>query len=203
VTPPLIGADEAGLDAAAAALLAGNVIAIPTDTVYGVAVVPTVTGATDRLFAAKGRPRHVPLAVLVADAEQAWALTASPVPGPAAELAARHWPGALTIVVRRADGWPADLGDTTGTVGLRCPDHRWVRAVCRRVGPLATTSANLHGQSTPVDAEGVTTMLGAAVALVVDGGPCAGAPSTVVDCTVGRPRVLREGRLSAGALGLS
>jgi tRNA threonylcarbamoyl adenosine modification protein (Sua5/YciO/YrdC/YwlC family) len=195
-------ADAAGLEAAVGALSSGGVIAVPTDTVYGLAVIPTLPGATDLLYAAKGRPRSVPIAVLVADAEQAWGLAAAPVPRVALRLAERHWPGALTLVVRRAEGWSADLGDDGATVGVRCPDHEWIRSLCQRVGPLATTSANVHGGPTPPDAPGVAELLGASVALVVDGGRREGDPSTVLDCTVEPPQVLRAGRVPASALDL-
>jgi L-threonylcarbamoyladenylate synthase len=171
------------------ALRRGEVVVIPTDTVYGLAVDPTVPGATQRLFDLKGRGRDVPIAVLVADATQAWALAAEPVPRRALELTAEHWPGALTIVVARAAGWDADLGDDDTTIGLRCPDRDDVRAWCRAVGPLATTSANRHGEPPAVDFEPTAAL----AAVRVDGGRLSGQPSTVVDCTVDPPRVLREG----------
>jgi tRNA threonylcarbamoyl adenosine modification protein (Sua5/YciO/YrdC/YwlC family) len=199
--PDLVVADSAGRDVAVAALAAGHVVAIPTDTVYGLAVGATVQGATDRLFALKGRPRHVPLAVLVADTEQAWSIVDPGWPAAceqARRLATRYWPGALTLVVPRAPGWTADLGEDGGTVGVRCPDHEWVRTLCRQAGPLATTSANLHGGPTPFTAAEVAALLGSAVAVVVDGGRCAGLPSTVVDATVDPPLLLRRGALDLG-----
>ena len=189
----MIAADAAAVDVVEKALRRGEVVAVPTDTVYGIAVDPLCAGATERLFAAKGRPRGVPVAVLVADVEQAWALAASPLVGRAAELAELHWPGALTIVVSRSPHWTVDLGDDGATVGLRCPDHRWLLALLRRVGPLATTSANRHGAETPQDAAGVAGVFGPAVTVVVDGGPCTGAASTVVDCTGNDLHVLRQG----------
>jgi L-threonylcarbamoyladenylate synthase len=196
--PSTVVADAAGLDAAVGALAAGHVVVIPTDTVYGLAVDATVVGATDRLFAVKGRPRRLPLAVLVGDTEQAWSII-DPGWGEGSEwarrLAGRYWPGALTLVVPRAPDWGADLGEDGGTVGVRCPDHGWVRALCRQAGPLATTSANLHGGTTPANAAEVAALLGSALAVVVDGGPCSGLASTVVDATVEPPAVLRRGAL--------
>jgi tRNA threonylcarbamoyl adenosine modification protein (Sua5/YciO/YrdC/YwlC family) len=127
-------------------LRSGGVVLLPTDTVYGVAVDPTIPGATQRLFDLKGRGRDIPIAVLVADAEQAWSIARHPVLPAALGLAARHWPGALTLVVWRDPAWPADIGDDLATVGVRCPDHDLVRAWCREVGPLATSSANRHGE---------------------------------------------------------
>jgi L-threonylcarbamoyladenylate synthase len=199
----IVAADGNGLAAAGAALASGLAAVVPTDTVYGIAVDPTAPGATDRLFKAKRRPRHMPIAVLVADPAQAWALTdGGRPPTAAADLARRHWPGALTLVVRRAPGWAADLGDDGGTVGLRCPDHVWVRSLCRQAGALATTSANMHGQPTPGSAEELDVLFGPYVAVVVDGGPCLGAASTVVDCTTPIARVLRAGRVPVSELGL-
>jgi L-threonylcarbamoyladenylate synthase len=179
----------------AEALRSGLVVLLPTDTVYGLAVDPTVPGATERLFALKGRRRDVPIAVLVADAEQALAIADPLLPESARSLVERHWPGALTVVVRRHPGWTADIGDSRGTVGLRCPDDEFLRDLCREVGPLATTSANRHGEPTlPTAAEVVATL--PYVDLVVDRGPRNEPPSTVVDCTVDPPRVLRQGAVA-------
>jgi len=173
-------------------LLAGGVVLLPTDTVYGLAVATSVPGSADRLFELKGRGRDVAIAVLVADAAQAWSIAARPVPQAAVSLAAQWWPGALTIVVQRDRTWTVDLGGDPSTVGIRCPDHVLVRALCRAVGPLATTSANRHGQPTPTTAGAAADALGP-VDMVIDGGVLPGTASTVVDCTVDPVRVLREG----------
>jgi L-threonylcarbamoyladenylate synthase len=182
------------IDAAAEALARGEVVVIPTDTVYGVAVAASVPGATQRLFAIKERPSDVPLPVLVADAEQA-AGCAAKVPAAAKRLMARWWPGGLTIVLLRAPAFDVDLGGDGTTVGLRVPDHDVPRELARRVGPLVTTSANRHGRPTPPDAAGVAAELGAGVAVVVDGGVCAGEPSTVVSCVDGGIRIVRQGAI--------
>jgi L-threonylcarbamoyladenylate synthase len=182
------------LDAAVAALRAGEIVVVPTDTVYGIAVDPSRPGATDRLFAVKARPTDVPLPILAADADQAFSLAAdvSPV---ARRLAEACWPGGLTIVLPRRAGLDFDLGGADdATIGVRVPDHEVPRALARAVGPLATTSANLHGRPTPETAAGVAAGL-AGVAVVLDGGRCAGAPSTVVVCTGDDWRVVREGRI--------
>jgi L-threonylcarbamoyladenylate synthase len=177
----------------AEALRAGLVVLVPTDTVYGLAVDPTVPGATQRLFDLKGRGRDIPIAVLVADAEQAWGIAAHPVPAVTLDLARRHWPGALTLVVPRDPAWEADIGDTA-TVGVRCPDSDLVRGLCRAVGPLATTSANPHGVPTArTAAEAAAALPG--IDLAVDGGPLPGTASTVLDCTVDPPAVLRQGAI--------
>jgi L-threonylcarbamoyladenylate synthase len=180
--------------AATRALAAGNIVAMPTDTVYGLAVDPFRNGAADRLFALKRRPRQVDLPVLVADEEQALSLAVA-VPEPARRLMARYWPGALTLVLTRGPEVTADLGTDDATIGLRCPGHPLPRALCAAAGPLATTSANLHGKPTLCTAAEVAAIFGDGVALVLDGGPCTGAPSTVVDCTGEVPKLLRQGRI--------
>src|SRR3954470_24382472 len=165
------------VDDAVAALLRGEVVVVPTDTVYGVAVAASVVGATARLFEVKARPTDVALPVLVADEEQARSI--AEVPPRAAALMAAHWPGGLTIVLPRRADFDVDLGGTDpSTVGVRVPDHDVPRELARRVGPLVTTSANLHGRPTPSTAAEVRAELG--VSIVIDGGTCAGAPSTVV-----------------------
>jgi L-threonylcarbamoyladenylate synthase len=188
--------DEA-LELAAEALRAGEVVVVPTDTVYGLVARPDDPNAVAKVFALKRRPERVPLQVLVADRAQADELAASGLGPVAAQLAERFWPGGLTIVVARRPGIELHLGEAGHRVGLRCPDHGFVRALCRRVGPLAATSANVHGDATPNDAAEIARLLGPGVALVVDGGPCSGVASTVVaveeDDAV--PRLIRHGAL--------
>ena len=186
--------DPAAVEQVARALASGQIVALPTDTVYGLAADPFRTGAADRLFAVKRRPRERDLPVLVADEEQALSL-AMAVPAAARRLIERFWPGALTIVLPRRPDLVADLGSDEATVGVRCPAHPVPRAVCRAAGPLATTSANVHGQPPLTTASEVAATFGPAVAVVVDGGPCTGKPSTVVDCTGEEPKLLRDGRI--------
>lgn len=176
---------------AVARLRAGEVIALPTDTVYGLVAAAGVAGATARLFAIKGRPESVALPVLVADPDDAYAL--GDFDAAARALVDAHWPGALTIVVRRtevSDGW--DIGGDGGTIGLRCPDDDVVRSVARAVGPLAVTSANRHGEAPCTTAHEVVAALGDETP-VLDGGHRAGTPSTVVDVTGDQHRILRQG----------
>ena len=178
------------------ALEAGQVVAIPTDTVYGLAVDPTRPGATDALFALKARPATLDLPVLVASIEQADALAGPDGLSPAARrLANAFWPGALTIVVPRRAGLDWDLGAHSQTIGLRLPDHAVARTLCDEVGALATTSANVHGQPPCTDADAVLRALPSGV-VVVDGGHCAGAPSTVVSLLADGPRCLRQGAVA-------
>lgn len=184
--------------AAVAALRAGEVVVVPTDTVYGLAVDPRRPGATDRLYALKQRPADVPIPVLAADVDQAFSLAADDVPAAARRLAERFWPGGLTIVLPRRAGLGLDLGGPDdATIGVRVPDHEVVLALAAEVGPLATTSANRHGEPTPETASEVVEVLAGPVAVVLDGGRCAGAPSTVVGFDDdGGVVVFREGRLS-------
>lgn len=197
---PTVRVDDAGaVDRTVAALAAGAAVILPTDTVYGLAVLATFPGAAAAVFALKQRPRGVPLAVLIASRAQAKEL-AAPLPDLAVRLAERWWPGPLTLVVPRRPGLDVDLGGDPATVGLRCPDQAFVRAVAAGAGPVATTSANRHGSPTPVSASQAAAALAGPVALVVDGGTCDGVPSTVVDCTGTELRVLRQGAIPYSAL---
>jgi tRNA threonylcarbamoyl adenosine modification protein (Sua5/YciO/YrdC/YwlC family) len=181
--------------AALEALADGRIVGIPTDTVYGLAADPFRPGATERLFEAKRRSRDVDLPVLVASIDQAMSLTTA-VPDVAAALMRRYWPGPLTLVLPRRPDLTADLGEDEATIGIRCPAHPVPLALCAKGGPIATTSANLHGEPTSQTAEEVVAVFGDAVAVVLDGGRRAGSPSTVVDCTGTEPRLLREGRVA-------
>jgi L-threonylcarbamoyladenylate synthase len=176
------------------ALTQGRPIAIPTDTVYGLAVDPFRPGATDRLFSVKRRPREVSVPVLVTGVEQALEV-ATAVPDVALALMRRYWPGALTIVIPAKPDLGADLGEDEATVGVRSPDHPVPLALCAAAGPLATTSANRHGEPPLQTAEAVAGCFGDALPVVLDGGRCGGSPSTVVDCTGPRLKLLREGRI--------
>lgn len=182
------------LEEARLALRAGLVVGLPTDTVYGLAVDPTQPGAVQRLFELKARPDSVALPVLVADVGQAQSLGDC---GPAARaLMSRWWPGGLTLVVTRRPGLGLELGGDEGTIGVRCPAHAIPLELARMVGPLATTSANLHGSAPLETAESLSVELGSGVAVILDAGACRGSPSTVVDCTGSEPVCLREGAIS-------
>jgi L-threonylcarbamoyladenylate synthase len=185
---------------AAEALARGALVVLPTDTVYGVAARPDLPEATARVFAAKGRPRDLTLPVLVADAGAAG--LAGSLDGRALSLAQRFWPGPLTLVVPRTEAsTPWDLGEGRDTVGLRVPDHRWTRSLLEETGPLAVTSANLSGEPTPPDCDGVKEALGDSVEVYVCDDPRpAGPPSTVLDLTGPEPRILRQGALDRETL---
>jgi L-threonylcarbamoyladenylate synthase len=186
--------DPRAIGATVDALRAGDVVLMPTDTVYGIGVLPSVPGATSSLFALKGRPADVPLAVLVASLDQALDLVEPPSPA-VERLVARWWPGPLTVVLARRADLEAELGGDGVTVGVRCPDHDFVRAVAAAVGPLAVTSANRHGRPTPATAQACAGELGD-IGLVVDGGALDGIASTVVNGTDPGLPVLRPGPIS-------
>lgn len=185
--PPPAGA----LARAVEALRAGRPLVIPTDTVYGLAADPRRTAG---LFTVKRRPLDVALPVLVADVDQALALAADDLPPAVPRLMTRWWPGGLTLVVARRPGLDLDLGGPDdATIGLRLSAHPVPVGLARVIGPLAVTSANLHGQATPATAPEVVGQLGEGTAMVLDGGVCRGRASTVVSCLDGGLRVLREG----------
>jgi L-threonylcarbamoyladenylate synthase len=186
---------EAAVARAVELLLAGEVVAVPTDTVYGVAVHAFEAEATDRLREVKGRDRTVPFAVLVRSPKQLAGLAAS-VPTAADHLVAAFWPGPLTLVLHAQTRLNWDIGETETTVAVRMPLEEATLEVIRGVGPLAVTSANAPGLPAPEDAEGVLEQLGGHLAAVLDTGPCPGGGiSTIVDLTRARPAVLREGVL--------
>ena len=192
---------DAARDEAIALLRAGRIVAVPTDTVYGIAADLALPDAIERLFAAKGRPPEKAVAVLLADAAQASVLG---IVGPAARvLADRFWPGGLTLVLpaRPDAGLPRILVAGTPTVGVRVPDHPAPRALAAVLGPLPTTSANRSGEADARDAAEIAERLGDAIALVIDGGPIRGGPaSTVVDCTLERPVVRRVGAITSARI---
>ena len=196
-----------GRAAAIGALRNGGIVAIPTDTVYGIGVSLDTPGGIERLFAAKSRPPDKAIALLLADVDQAADIGELT---PAAQaLAAAFWPGGLTLVVPRRTDRALPLALTGGdlapgaipTVGLRVPNHDAPRALARALGPLPTTSANRSGEPEARDADEIERLLGDAIDLVLDGGPAAGGPaSTVVDATTDEPRILRAGAIEPGAI---
>lgn len=175
-------------------LRAGGVVALPTDTVYGIGVALDTPGGVERLFEVKRRPPDKGIMLLLERLEQAAEIG---VMTPVAEaLAEACWPGGLTVVVsQRADRpLPAALTAGTLTIGLRVPDHPAPRALAGGVGPLPTTSANVSGLPEARGAGEIRAQLGDVIDLILDGGPAHGGPaSTVVDCTGPMPRVLRVG----------
>jgi L-threonylcarbamoyladenylate synthase len=188
-------------ECAADLLRHGQVIAFPTDTVYGVGAHAFQPGAVARLYAIKGRPAHLPIPLLLPDAE-AMRDVCMDIPSTAWDLARCFWPGGLSLVLRRASAVPDPVTAGGPTVAVRLPDHALVRELCRRLGaPLAATSANRHGQPPPVTASGVEAALAGRIPLILDGGPCpGGVASTVLDLTVSPPRLLRPGPVTVEQL---
>jgi L-threonylcarbamoyladenylate synthase len=186
---------------AARVLRDGGIVAIPTDTVYGLAVALDAPGALDRLFELKGRPADRAVAVLLADAAQAGQIaTMTPA---ARALGAAFWPGGLTLVLRQRPDRPLPEGLTGGrpTIGVRVPDHPAPRTIAAELGPLPTSSANRSGEPEAPDAAAIEATFGGGIELILDGGPAPGArPSTVVDASGTEPRVLRPGAVAAEAI---
>jgi L-threonylcarbamoyladenylate synthase len=193
--------DPAAIARAAAIIRAGGLVAMPTETVYGLAGNALDAASIARIYAAKGRPSHNPLIAHVADAAQAQALAAE-WPEMARALAERFWPGPLTLIVRRKAIVPTELTAGLDTFGVRVPDHPVALALIRAAGvPLAAPSANRFTEVSPVTAAQVARGLGAAVDLILDAGHTrVGIESTVVDVSGGRPVLLRPGMLAPQAL---
>lgn len=182
-------------------LLGGGIVAFPTDTYYALGAVATHAAAVARVFTAKRRPPTDALPVLVADRDQ-WRSVVAELPDIALRLAGRFWPGALTIVCRRAPHLPAVLTGGGETIGARQPNFPPALGLCRAFGqPLTGTSANTHGMLPPVTASQVALDLGQAVDMILDGGRCPVArPSTVIDVTRTPPVIVRAGAVGADAL---
>ncbi|MGI9156367.1 MAG: L-threonylcarbamoyladenylate synthase [Marmoricola sp.] len=186
---------EDGLAAAALAVRRGELVIIPTDTVYGIACDAFDPAAVTRLLEAKGRGRQMPPPVLISAVTTLDAL-ASEVPRWVRRLAEEFWPGPLTLVCRQQESLQWDLGDTRGTVAVRMPEQDVALELIQRTGPLAVSSANLTGMTAATDADDALSMLADEVSATLDSGPTPGmTASTILDCTGDRPRVLREGAL--------
>lgn len=192
---------DAAIDRAVGVLRAGGLVAIPTETVYGLAGLALSAAAVERIFIAKGRPATNPLIVHVDGVGMARGL-ASSWPESAERIARACWPGPVTVVVPKHARVPDAVTAGGGTVALRCPDHPIARRLIERLGePLAAPSANRSQRLSPTTAAHVLEGLGPRVDLILDAGPCdRGIESTVVDCTVSPPVILRPGPLSATAL---
>jgi len=190
-----------GLVAAASAIRRGELVVMPTDTVYGVAADAFNAAAVNLLLAVKGRGRDMPVPVLVASRHMADAVVEQ-LSEAGRALAEAFWPGALTLVVRHTPHLAWDLGETRGTVAVRVPDHPLALALIEQTGPLAVSSANRTGNPAPATAMDARLQLGAAVAVYLDAGTAAEAalPSSIVDMTGEQPRLLRAGALDAQQL---
>ncbi|RFS82014.1 threonylcarbamoyl-AMP synthase [Actinomadura spongiicola] len=184
-----------GIAEAVSAVRRGELIVLPTDTVYGVGVDAFLAAAVEKLLSAKGRGREMPPPVLVGSVRAATALTEDlGVYGQ--DLIEEFWPGALTLVVRANPSLMWDLGDTKGTVALRMPMHDLAVELLKETGPMAVSSANLSGRPAARDVEEAEKMLGDSVSVYLDGGVAGHVePSTIVDLTGSVPRLLRAGAI--------
>ncbi|WP_069815273.1 L-threonylcarbamoyladenylate synthase [Streptomyces sp. TP-A0874] len=191
---------KTGLREAASAVRRGELVVLPTDTVYGIGADAFSGEAVGDLLEAKGRGRNMPTPVLIGSpntlhglvtdfSEQAW------------ELVDAFWPGALTLIARHQPSLQWDLGETRGTVGVRMPLHPVAIELLTEVGPMAVSSANLTGHPSPQDCDAAQDMLGDSVSVYLDGGPTpTPEPSSIVDVTGSTPVLLRAGALSAEQL---
>ncbi|NHN56380.1 threonylcarbamoyl-AMP synthase [Calidifontibacter sp. DB0510] len=193
-------ARDENVPAAVEAIRAGELIVLPTDTVYGIGADAFNAHAVEQLLAAKGRGRDMPPPVLIPDQRAVDGLAMN-VPSYAKRLMERFWPGGLTLVLRAQPSLAWDLGDTNGTVGLRIPDDEVALAVLRETGPLAVSSANRTGEAAATTVTEAGFALGPAVRVYLDGGPRTDVePSTIIDCTKADPVVLRLGSVSPEAI---
>jgi L-threonylcarbamoyladenylate synthase len=200
VKTELVSADASDvIERALGVLRSGGLVAFPTDTVYGVGALIPSPQSIGRLFEVKGREQTKAIAILMADANQL-DLVARHVNEAAKKLAARFWPGALTLVLPKLASLPAILSPND-TIGVRVPDHAVARTLLAAAGPMAVTSANISGGANALNANEVLAQLGGRIELVLDGGQTPGdRPSTVVDMTRAEPRVLREGPVTAAEI---
>lgn len=189
--------DPTAIPQAAELLRQGEVVGIPTETVYGLAANAYNPEAVTRIFAAKGRPQDNPLIVHIADWEQI-SEVAERVPEQAIALAKAYWPGPMTMILPKKDSIPMVTSAGLNTVGIRLPSHPLAREIIRAAGvPLAAPSANTSGRPSTTTAQHVMEDLGGRIAAVVDGGPCSvGVESTVISLCGNKPRLLRPGGIS-------
>ncbi len=187
--------NPASIETAIDLLNDGEIVAFPTDTVYGLGTNAFYSPGIIKLFEAKGRDANKAIAVLIGDLDQLNLLT-DDLSETARKLVANFWPGGLTIVVPKKKDLP-ELLSAGSSIGIRMPNHPVALDLLRKFGPIATTSANLSGMNNPHDAKDVERQLNKRVPLILDGGRCpGGVPSTVVDCTTEEVRILRPGTIS-------
>jgi L-threonylcarbamoyladenylate synthase len=189
-----------GIDAAVAAVRSGEIVVLPTDTVYGIGADAFTPPAVRAMLAAKGRGRNVPSPVLVGTPRAAAALV-DDMGAFGQDLIDEFWPGALTLVFRASPTLLWDIGETKGTVALRMPLHPVTLEVLKQTGPMAVSSANRHGVPPATTASEAQRQLGDVVSIYLDAGPCSdNVPSTILDLTGTIPRLLREGAIPVDRL---
>ncbi|MEU6410687.1 L-threonylcarbamoyladenylate synthase [Microbispora sp. NPDC046933] len=185
----------AGLTDAASAVRRGDLVVLPTDTVYGIGADAFTPSAVNALLEAKGRGRETPVPVLVGTVRAANALVES-LGTYGQDLVDAFWPGPLTLILRANRSLSWDLGDSKGTVAVRMPLHPVALDLLKETGPMAVSSANRSGNPPAVTADEAEEQLGDSVAVYLDGGPCDdNVPSTILDLTTAVPRVLRKGAI--------
>ncbi|MGE5072285.1 MAG: L-threonylcarbamoyladenylate synthase [Anaerolineae bacterium] len=190
------------IDSAVRVLRAGGLVAFPTDTVYGVGALAFDDNAVRSIYEAKGRSEEKAIPILLADPDDLEKV-AEDLPDAARRLAARFWPGPLTLVVPKQASLPPAVS-ASETVGVRIPDHPVARSLLRAAGPMAVTSANRSGEPSPRTAEDVLVQLDGRIDMILDGGTTpGGTASTVLDCTRPQPVVLRNGPVSQEEIDLS
>jgi len=183
-----------GYEAVCEALDRGDLVAYPTETLYGLGGNPLDDRAVDRVYRAKHRPRDQPIALALAAPDEVWTY-GHPTPL-ARAFCAKHLPGPVTVLLKATVKSPTAMRSTDGRIGIRVPDHPIAQAIAKAFGPITTTSANLHGGGPAATCEAAIGQLGDAVALYVDAGPCRfGRESTIVDLTGDEVLVVREGAL--------
>ena len=191
---------DASIEACVDAVRRGEVVVIPTDTVYGIGADAFDPAAVTAVLEAKGRGRDMPPPVLVPDTRTVDGL-ARDVPQEARQLIDALWPGPLTLVLWAQTSLHWDIGETGGTVALRMPEDDVALAILRETGPLAVTSANRTGEPAATSVTDAAVQLGPSVSVYVDGGARTSTqPSTIIDCTGERPQVLREGAIERARL---
>ena len=191
---------EAGIAAAVTAVQKGELVVLPTDTVYGIGTDAFTPWAVSRLLAAKGRGRNMPPPVLVGTMRAANALVEE-MGSFGQDLVDQFWPGGLTLVCRATPTLAWDLGETRGTVAVRMPLHAVALDLLKKTGPMAVSSANITGNPAATTADEAVEQLGDLVSVYLDGGPCpGGVASTIIDLTGSVPRLLRSGAIPMNRL---
>lgn len=187
------------LERSAAVLMQGDLLILPTDTLYALACRAAAAGSVARVRAAKGRDDAKPLPLIAADLSQVLSLI-SGAPAGLETLARAFWPGPLTLVLPAAETLPGAVTSGSGSVAVRVPAHAFARQLCSRAGPLVSTSANRSGQPAPETCSAALAQVGEAASLAIDGGPGRDAPSTIVSLVGDEPSLLRAGAVSPAAV---
>jgi L-threonylcarbamoyladenylate synthase len=187
--------DPAAILRIADCIQAGGIVAIPTDTCYGLATDPFNAASVQRLFTLKGRDPSKPILLLISRREMLHPLVSEILPL-AEQMMAGYWPGPLTLIFKSSDVVSKVLTGGTDTIAIRLPDSPFLSRLIEAIGfPITATSANRSGDPNPTSAQEVEAALGPSLDMIIDGGPCSNISSTVLDVTTRQPRIIREGGL--------